>query len=55
MLQFWLGLEPDVPDGVVRLRPLPGAPAVHGLRIAGQEVSFDGTTLTGRPAGLELP
>jgi glycogen debranching enzyme len=54
ILQSWLGLEPDVPNGVVRLSPLPGAPAVSGLRIAGQEVSFDGTTLTGLPAGLTL-
>jgi len=54
IVQAWLGLEPDVPNGVVRLDPLPGAPAVDGLRIAGQPVSFDGKALTGLPAGLTL-
>ena len=54
MLQAWLGLEPDVPNGVVRLSPLPGAPSVTGLQIAGQPVSFDGQTLTGLPDGLRL-
>jgi glycogen debranching enzyme len=54
ILQAWLGLEPDVPNGVVRLNPLPGAPAVDGLRIAGHPVSFDGKTLTDLPDGLRL-
>ena len=54
MLQSWLGLEPDVPNGVVRLRPLPGAPTVTGLQIAGHPVAFDGTTLTGLPDSLAL-
>jgi glycogen debranching enzyme len=54
ILQAWLGLEPDVPNGVVRLNPLPGAPAVDGLQIAGQTVSFDGQTLTGLPDDLRL-
>ncbi|MFF5293331.1 glycogen debranching N-terminal domain-containing protein [Paractinoplanes globisporus] len=54
ILQAWLGLDPDVPNGVVRLRPLPGAPTVTGLRIAGHPVSFDGTTLTGLPDDLTL-
>jgi hypothetical protein len=52
ILRAWLGLEPDVPGGTVRLRPLPNAPAVTGLRIAGAPVAFDGTTLTGLPPGL---
>jgi glycogen debranching enzyme len=54
ILQAWLGLDPDVPNGVVHLNPLPGAPSVDGLRIAGHPVSFDGKTLTGLPAGLRL-
>jgi hypothetical protein len=54
ILRSWLGLEPDVPNGVVRLRPLPGAPAVTGLRILGHPVSFDGATLTGLPGDLPL-
>ncbi|MFI5888754.1 glycogen debranching N-terminal domain-containing protein [Actinoplanes sp. NPDC051513] len=54
MLQAWLGLEPDVPNGVVRLNPLPGAPTVTGLQIAGHAVSFDGATLTGLPPGLSV-
>ena len=52
IVQALLGLEPDVPGGVVRLRPLPGAPAVHGLQIAGHAVDFDGTTLHGLPPDL---
>ncbi|WP_433368879.1 glycogen debranching N-terminal domain-containing protein [Actinoplanes sp. CA-142083] len=54
MLQSWLGLEPDVPNGVVRLNPLPGAPIVTGLRIGGHTVGFDGTSLTGLPSGLSV-
>jgi glycogen debranching enzyme len=54
IVQTWLGLQPDVPAGVVRLRPLPGAPAVTGLRIAGHPAGFDGTTLTGLPPGLSV-
>jgi glycogen debranching enzyme len=54
VLQSWLGLEPDVPNGVVRLNPMPGAPTVSGLRVAGHEVAFDGATLTGLPAGLSI-
>jgi hypothetical protein len=38
----------------VRLNPLPGAPTVTGLRIAGHTVAFDGTTVTGLPAGLSV-
>ncbi|GIM89460.1 glycogen debranching N-terminal domain-containing protein [Paractinoplanes toevensis] len=54
MLQSWIGLTPDVPSGVIHLKPLPNAPAVHGLRIAGHEVNFDGTTLTGLPPTLRV-
>jgi glycogen debranching enzyme len=63
MLQTAIGLEPDVPGGRVRLRPLAGAPfgeiAAHGLDIAGAsvEVRVDAAgaaTVTGLPAGLEL-
>ncbi|GIF18492.1 hypothetical protein BJ973_008550 [Actinoplanes tereljensis] len=54
MLQSWIGLTPDVPSGVIHLNPLPGAPAVSGLRIAGHEVNFDGTALTGLPPTLRL-
>ncbi|GAA5180639.1 glycogen debranching N-terminal domain-containing protein [Rugosimonospora acidiphila] len=44
-----LGLEPDVPAGELRLRPMPGAPlgaiAARGLRVAGAAVgaTLDGT------------
>ena len=54
ILQAWLGLEPDVPAGVVRVRPLPNAPMVKGLRIAGQPVDFDGLSLIGLPARLTV-
>jgi hypothetical protein len=54
ILQTWLGLEADVPNGVVRLRPLPDAPTVKGLRIAGHAVDFDGRSLTGLPARLTV-
>jgi glycogen debranching enzyme len=40
IVQAVLGLEPDVPAGRVRLRPLPGMPLeVRGLRIAGRPVN----------------
>jgi hypothetical protein len=54
ILQAWLGLDPDVPNGVVRLRPLPDAPMVKGLRIAGQPVDFDGRSLIGLPDHLAV-
>jgi glycogen debranching enzyme len=54
ILQAWLGLDPDVPNGVVRVRPLPNAPMVKGLRIAGQPVDFDGLSLIGLPARLAV-
>ncbi|GAA3337722.1 glycogen debranching N-terminal domain-containing protein [Amorphoplanes nipponensis] len=63
LTQAALGLEPDVPGGRVRLRPLAGTPFgpldVRGLRIAGEpvDVRVDATgaaTMTGRPAGLRL-
>src|SRR5207245_940519 len=42
IVQAALGLEPDVPAGVLRLRPMPGAPLggveARGLRIAGRPV-----------------
>ena len=53
ILQAWLGLDPDVPNGVVRLRPLPEAPTVVGLRIAGHPVDFDNGMLTGLPDHLK--
>jgi glycogen debranching enzyme len=57
MLQATLGLEPDVPNGRVRLNPLPGSPfgavTARGLRIAGHPVDITpGAGLTGLPAGL---
>ena len=54
LLRTWLGLDPDVPAGVVRLNPLPGAPSITGLRIAGHAVTFDGTGLTGLPPSLTV-
>jgi hypothetical protein len=54
ILQAWLGLDPDVPNGVVRVRPLPNAPMVKGLRIAGHSVDFDGLSLIGLPARLAV-
>jgi glycogen debranching enzyme len=54
MLEAWVGMTPDVPNGRVRLRPLPGAPTVTGLRIAGRPIDFDGSTLTGLPDGVSL-
>jgi glycogen debranching enzyme len=39
VLQAITGLDPDVPNGTVTLRPLPGMPVdVRGLRIAGESV-----------------
>jgi len=61
MLQATIGLEPDVPNGRVRLNPLPGLPfgtvTARGLRIAGSPVDVTlGTdvTITGLPAGLSV-
>jgi glycogen debranching enzyme len=58
VLQSMLGLYPDVPNGVVALRPL-GALSARGLRIAGHpvdvDVAADGTaTVSGLPAGLSV-
>ena len=58
LLQATLGLYPDVPNGVVALRPL-GPVSAHGLRIAGApvdvQVAADGTaTISGLPAGLSI-
>jgi glycogen debranching enzyme len=63
VLQAALGLEPDVPAGELRLRPLPGAPLgglrARGLRIAGNSVevtvhSGGAVSVTGLPAGMRL-
>lgn len=54
ILRTWLGLDPDVPAGVVRLRPLPHCPPVTGLRIAGHPIGFDGIRLTGLPPDLSV-
>ncbi|AGZ45434.1 amylo-alpha-1,6-glucosidase [Actinoplanes friuliensis] len=63
MLQATLGLQPDVPNGRVRLDPLAGAPfgpiTATGLRIAGHavDVTVDAAgaaTISGLPAGLTL-
>jgi hypothetical protein len=58
LLQATIGLYPDVPNGVVALRPL-GAVSARGLRIAGSPVDVqaaaDGTaTISGLPAGLSI-
>jgi glycogen debranching enzyme len=61
MLQTAIGLEPDVPGGVVRLKPLAGSPfgtiEATGLEIAGTPVDVRvdaaGTaTITGLPHHL---
>jgi glycogen debranching enzyme len=63
ILQTLLGLEPDVPGGVVRLRPPAGAPlgalSVRGIRIAGEPVdvtvdSAGDATVTGLPSALAV-
>jgi glycogen debranching enzyme len=63
LTQAVIGLEPDVPGGRVRLRPLTGAPfgpvEVRGLSIAGGPVDVrvdaDGeASVSGLPAGLTL-
>jgi glycogen debranching enzyme len=63
LLQAAIGLEPDVPGGRVRLRPLPGAPfgeiEARGLAIAGEPVDVrvdaaGAATITGLAAGLAL-
>jgi glycogen debranching enzyme len=58
LLQATIGLYPDVPNGVVALRPL-GAVSARGLRVAGSAVDVhaaaDGTaTISGLPAGLSI-
>ena len=59
ILQTTLGLEPDVPNGRVRLNPLPGAPfgpvTARGLRIAGHPIDVTpGSGITGLPAELSI-
>ncbi|GID95397.1 glycogen debranching N-terminal domain-containing protein [Amorphoplanes digitatis] len=63
MLRTAIGLEPDVPGGTVRLRPLAGLPfgplRADGLEIAGRPVSVtvdvDGSeTIEGLPADLTV-
>ncbi|HEX2313184.1 MAG TPA: amylo-alpha-1,6-glucosidase, partial [Thermomonospora sp.] len=63
-LRALLGLEPDVPNGVVAVRPLagavPGGLDVDGLSVAGRRVRIRiGRTghpeVTGLPAGLTVP
>ncbi|GAA5044542.1 glycogen debranching enzyme [Thermocatellispora tengchongensis] len=58
-----LGVEPDVPNGRVVLRPLAGAPLgalrVRGLRVAGVEVEAEVTRdgsprVSGLPAGIAV-
>ena len=54
VVQALLGLDPDVPNGVIRVRPLPGAPHVTGLRVAGRPVDFADGKLTGLPDGISV-
>ncbi|WP_034213205.1 glycogen debranching N-terminal domain-containing protein [Actinoplanes subtropicus] len=61
LLQTILGLEPDVPNGRVRLNPLPGSPfgpvTARGLQIAGHAIDVThgtDTTITGLPAALSV-
>jgi glycogen debranching enzyme len=62
MLRAAIGLEPDVPGGTVRLRPLAGSPfgtlSARGLEIAGGPIDVtveDGTaTIDGLPPGLTV-
>ncbi|HET6531627.1 MAG TPA: glycogen debranching N-terminal domain-containing protein [Actinoplanes sp.] len=54
LVQASLGLDPDVPNGTVRLRPLRPI-AVDGLRVGGRPVAvaMDGS-ITGLPAGISV-
>ncbi|GLH98092.1 amylo-alpha-1,6-glucosidase [Phytohabitans aurantiacus] len=59
ILQTTIGLEPDVPNGRMRLDPLPGSPfgpiSARGLQIAGHPIDIThdvDTTVTGLPEGL---
>jgi glycogen debranching enzyme len=63
ILRSALGLEPDVPAGHLRLRPMPGAPlggmTVRGLRVGGQPVDVtlgrDGTVgVAGLPDNVRV-
>ncbi len=63
VLHAALGLDPDVPAGELRVRPLPGAPLgaieARGLRLAGRplDIRLDGTggvTLVGVPEGIRV-
>ncbi|WP_308120735.1 glycogen debranching N-terminal domain-containing protein [Paractinoplanes bogorensis] len=54
IVQAQLGLDPDIPNGVVRLRPLPDAPTVTGLVIAGRPVTFTDGRLTGLSDAISI-
>ncbi|MBL7253615.1 glycogen debranching N-terminal domain-containing protein [Paractinoplanes lichenicola] len=54
IVQSLLGLDPDVPNGIIRLRPLPDAPAVTGLRIADYDIAYADGALTGLPSELRV-
>lgn len=61
ILQTTIGLEPDVPNGRVRLNPLPGLPfgpvSARGLQVAGHPVDVTlgaHPSITGLPAGLSV-
>jgi glycogen debranching enzyme len=62
LLRAVLGIEPDVPAGVLRIRPMRPAPFAHlgieGMSVAGGRLSLlvEGgvTTVTEAPAGLDV-
>ncbi|MDT5042855.1 MAG: hypothetical protein QOE51_3840 [Actinoplanes sp.] len=59
ILSAQLGIYPDVPNGLVALRPIARPLAVQGLRIAGHDIDIsvaaDGTaSLSGLPPGLSV-
>jgi hypothetical protein len=54
ILQTYLGLYPDVPNGTVALNPLPNAPTITGLRLATHPLTFTAQTLPDLPPTLTL-
>ncbi|GAA0457444.1 amylo-alpha-1,6-glucosidase [Paractinoplanes deccanensis] len=54
IVRAMIGLDPDVPNGVVRVRPMPGAPEVRGLRLAGHAVDFTNGEVSGLPSRLTV-